>query len=198
MLKEASMPQTMNLTKILDTIHENTDGERISVGDIIDALDHRGFGPLMLASGLFALPPIGSIPGFPVISGVLISLFAIQIIVGRRTPWVPQRIRKWSIKRDKFEEARCKIGPRARKFDGLLRTRLTWFSSGIMIRLAALMCIPMSILLVPLEFIPFGATVPEAALLLFALGISARDGLMIILGFLVSFASFGMAVYLLM
>ena len=57
-------------------------------------------------------------------TGVLVILFAGQLLLGRKHPWVPRRLREFSIEKADFEKARLKIEPYTKKFDRLLRSRL--------------------------------------------------------------------------
>jgi len=191
------MPDTTSLTQVLDAIHQQIDGEQISIGDIIDTLKHRGFGPLLLAASLLTASPIGVIPGVPAVTAILVILFSSQLLIGRDTPWVPERIRRFTIEKDKFERSRKKMAPFADKVDKLLKPRFERFASKTAFRVVAVVCIVLATLLAPLEFVPFAALAPAVAILFFSLGISAKDGLLIIIGLTSSALAAGFAVYLL-
>ena len=73
------------------------DSERITVGDILDALDARAFG---LATLMFALPSVIPMPpGVPTIVGIALLIVSIQMVIGRQELWLPGFLSKRSFAR---------------------------------------------------------------------------------------------------
>ena len=72
------------LTETLEVLKEETKGDKISIGDIVEALNHRGFGPLLIGPSLLVVMPTGAIPGIPSLCALLIILIAAQIAFGKR------------------------------------------------------------------------------------------------------------------
>ncbi|QJX02492.1 hypothetical protein HML84_13100 [Alcanivorax sp. IO_7] len=55
----------LGLTDILRELAEWPDGGRISLVSVVDTMQGRGFGPLLLAPALLVVLPTGAIPGCP-------------------------------------------------------------------------------------------------------------------------------------
>jgi len=82
---------------------------------------------------------------------------------------------------DKLIKVKAKTRPFLAKIDNVIRPRVTWATTGPMQVLAALMAIVLSATFVPLGAVPFGV-VPSAFIVgLLGLGITARDGVVILL-----------------
>lgn len=176
------MTKAMNLTDTLDKIHEDIDGKKIKVTDIVEALEHRGFGPLILAASLMTILPTGGIPGVPTVTGLLIILISAQLLFGKKKPWVPSKLREMAIKKEKFENARDTIRPYTKKIDKLIKPRYTTIVENGANRVIAALSIILAISMPFLEIIPFAAFVPAFAIGLMAIGLSAKDGVFVMIG----------------
>lgn len=172
----------MDLTGLLSRLDDRVAGDRLSVGDMVATFEDRGFGPLLLAPALVALLPTGAIPGVPTVCAVLITLVAVQLIVGKRHPWIPRRLRRVSIERAKFNAAYQKVTPITRRIDRIVHPRLLMFTRAPAPRLVAALCLLLAWIMVPLELVPFAAAGPAFAISFLALGLSVRDGLMVVVG----------------
>ncbi|MDT0635806.1 exopolysaccharide biosynthesis protein [Spectribacter hydrogenoxidans] len=170
-----------DLTGLLSRMRENFDGDHFTVQEMIEAIEDRGFGPLLLAPALFVMPPIGVIPGVPTLMALVIVLLAGQLALGRRHPWLPRRLRSITIERKKFDLAYDKVVPVTRRIDRLLYPSLPWLTRPPAPRLIAVACLLLALCMVPLELVPFAAAVPAAAIALLALALSVRDGRLILL-----------------
>ena len=80
------MPQgakSQKLTAILRTLQGAAGATgRVSIGDLIDALGSRSFGPLLLVPSLILITPLSGIPGGPTIGAIVIVLVATQLLFG--------------------------------------------------------------------------------------------------------------------
>ncbi|MEX1037181.1 MAG: exopolysaccharide biosynthesis protein [Sneathiella sp.] len=191
------MTQPMKLTDVLESIHNDTEGENIKVSDVVESLEDRGYGPLLLTPSLFTILPTGMIPGVPTVTALLIIFIAGQILAGRKSPWLPRFLRERKIKRQKFEAAREKAEPYIKKFDALLKPRLEKLVSTSGLRIVAALCIVLAATMPFLEIIPFAAILPALAIAIMSLGFIARDGYAIVLGLIVAVAGLATSIYLL-
>ncbi|MFC0269286.1 exopolysaccharide biosynthesis protein [Kushneria aurantia] len=169
------------LLRMLDQRHHGND---ISIDDILKTFASRGFGPMLVVPALLAL--ICPIPGIPTACGLFMALVAIQQLFGRDYPWLPRRLRRVSIGEQRFHNAVERIAPRTDSVERLLKPRLTFVDSGLARRVIALLVVLLSLSMAPLELLPFAAALPAGMLLLIALGMIARDGLVILIGVVVA------------
>ncbi|MDQ2077868.1 exopolysaccharide biosynthesis protein [Marinimicrobium sp. ABcell2] len=189
------MAERINLTGVLDLMDEKAEGEKLTLGAIMDAFGSRGFGPLLLAAALIELLPSGGIPGVPTLVAIIVILFSSQLVLGRRTPWMPEKLRTKGFKRDKFNKAREKVKPVTRKLDVLIKPRLNFFVTPWAARVVGCICILMALTMPPLEIIPMAGYIPALAIALLAVGLSGHDGLIVLLGSLVGVAGLALSVY---
>lgn len=172
----------MDLIASLERMEQ--EAQRVSVDDVVHAIGRRSFGPLLLVAGLITLTPIiGDIPGMPTLMATLVVLVSVQLLAGRETFWLPGWLLKRSLSQQKFDKGINLMKKPARWIDGLLRVRLPWLTGYIGIRVTALVCLLIALAMPPMEFIPFSANGAGLALALLGLGLVARDGLVLLLGF---------------
>lgn len=192
------MTDPHNITEVLEEVEHKVSGENLSMGKVVDTFDHRGFGPLLLFTSLIIILPTGGIPGVPTIIAVTIMLLAVQLMMGRDSPWLPKRIRKVSFKKSLFERGIDKVKPFTRKLDHAIKPRWKHLTCGIFAKIIGAICVLLAALLPFLELVPFVDTVPGTAIALLGVGLTARDGLFVIFGMLVSAAALGVAASLLL
>lgn len=174
------------LGDILDKVDEIASGEDTDLHTVIAAFGDRAFGPVLTLCGLLHLTPIAAVPGIPIALGVVIISFAGQLVFGRDTPWMPEFLRKVKIKQSAIEKTRKRIGPILSKVDTLIRPRYKWAATDTARTIAALISVIFAITLLPLGSVPFGVVIPGLIITLIGLGITARDGLILMLGFSLS------------
>lgn len=170
----------LNLAGLLGKLRD-IDGETITLGDVLARIQDRGYGPLMLVPGLLALLPTGAIPGVPAVCGILIALIAAQLLFGLRSPWVPGRLKRFSFSRNKFAHAIGRVQPIAEHVDRYVYPRFGFLTQWPFNRILAGMCMLLGLSMIPVGLIPFAVAGPAAAIVLAALALSVRDGLLAIL-----------------
>ncbi|WP_083023497.1 exopolysaccharide biosynthesis protein [Vreelandella lionensis] len=188
--------EATNLTELIHTM-EKMEGEKsqVSVDDVVHAVGRRSFGPLLLLAGLITLAPIlGDIPGMPTLMASLVLLTSVQLLIGRETFWLPGWLLNRSLSRKKFDKALHYMKKPAKWVDSLLVVRLAGMTGYIGIRVTAVACLLVALAMPPMEVIPFSANGAGLALTLFGLGLVARDGLMLALGFLLTGVTFTVVV----
>ena len=148
----------------------------LTIREIRDSMDERGFGLLILILAIPCLVP--ALYGVPQVIGVPILLLALQILFGREEPWLPETILKRRVSRAWLDRMADFASKRMRWFEQLSRPRLTLLACGPGERVAALMMIVATLTII----IPFTNTVPSIALTLMAVGLIERDGVFVGLG----------------
>lgn len=173
----------MSLTQTIEMIHDETDGKQISVDDIVQVLSSRGYGPLLIGPAIITILPTGAIPGVPDICALLVIFVSVQILMGRAHPWIPLKLKEFSMDRKKFTGVLEKVKPYSKVIDGYLYPRLTFLTRNEVQPLIAIVSILLSLAIMILGFIPFMAVVPATGILLLGVGLSSRDGLFLLLSF---------------
>jgi hypothetical protein len=149
------------------------DRVRVSIGDVVQALGDRSFAPVMI---LLAVPnAIPFIPGSSTVLGLLLAFVAIQLVIGMRRVRLPARLNRWSFDREGFARLVAKVTPWLTRFERMARPRFWPESYRLAERLAGVIAIVLSLMI--MLPIPFANGVPAIAICLLALGISERDGL---------------------
>ena len=179
------------LQSVLDQIETALDGsDSVDLKTVVEAFGNRSFGPIMVLCGLCMMTPLGAIPGIPPAFGIIIIVFALQLLFRRKTPWMPEVLRRVKIPSDKLSKVQAKVRPALAKIDGVIRPRFQWAATGPMQVFISIVAIVLSLTFFPLGMVPFGVVAPAFIILLFGLGITARDGILTLLGLSLSFGVF--------
>ena len=163
--------------------HDDPQPARARLGDVLDRMDERAFGLLLLLLALpcclpfvYLLPQIVSLPMLAI---------AGQLAAGRSHPWLPEAMRARSFTVADFES----VLARSKRYGGWIekfaQPRLAFVTSHIGARIVGLLLlIPTASILVPL---PSTNTVPGIGVAIAALGLVERDGVLVIGGLLIGF-----------
>jgi hypothetical protein len=179
----------------IDTMLSETDGQdKVSVADVLETFGRRSFGPLILVPAILLTLPTGALPGVPIVLGALIALVCLEILIGRKQPSIPSLFSKLKFSRSGLEKARSKANGVIKAIDGLIQPRLEFLVRPPLLQLAALACIALCLLLIPVEVIPFATAIPGTALIIMGVAITAHDGLAMAIGLAATGAA-GFAVY---
>lgn len=165
---------------ILRTAETDADGN-IGLGALSDALEERAFALLLLILALPCCLPFVYL--LPQIVALPMVFLAWQMARGRRSPWLPETLRR----RQLPVKALLDVTARVKRFAGwlerLAHPRLVGLTGLAGMRtLGALLIIPCLSILVPL---PLTNTVPGIGVAIASAGLIERDGLFVVLGLLV-------------
>lgn len=179
------------LQSVLDQIETAmADGQSVDLKTVVESFGNRAFGPIMVLCGLCMMTPLGAIPGIPPAFGVIVMVFALQLLFRRKTPWMPNILAKVKIPADKLKKVQTKIRPFLAKVDGVISPRLKWAATGPAQIIVSLIAIVLSLTFFPLGMVPFGVVAPAFIILLLGLGITAGDGVVVLLAFGLSIGVF--------
>lgn len=176
-------PKPPRLSDIVRSIDTSRD---MSIGELVDSLGERAFGALMF---IFAVPNvIPTPPGTSAILGLPLVILTWQVLVGRQTLWLPQLVRQRRISKEMLETFVSKVTPVMARLERILRPRLgVVVASNLAERVIGFVAFPLALILfLP---IPFGNIPPAAAIACLALGLAERDGLAVLLGYVLGAAS---------
>jgi hypothetical protein len=170
-------------SELLEDIIHSIKGEHITLRDLLAMMGESG---LLLLCAFLSLPflfPV-SIPGVSTVFGAGIVLISAAITLNR-LPWLPEKVADRRLESGKLRPVLERGVTFLRKIDRFFKPRLTGLASGaVMNRVNGLVLMGAGILLMaPLGLIPFSNTLPGVAILLLAAGISQRDGLVVVGGY---------------
>jgi len=177
---------------ILDKLRELADRhDKVKIGDMLEAIGKRSFGPFLLIPALIDISPIGSIPGLPTLLGLMIAIIAVQMLLGRDHLWLPGFIANRSRKSEEVRKAADKLNPLAKRLDRWFHGRLPRLTGKPFQRIAAVIIILLTLTVPPLELLPLATTLPMAAIAAFGLALLVHDGLLMLIAGAMSIAAIG-------
>jgi len=173
------------LSGLLDDLEALIDDEdEVSLGAIIDALGARGFGPLLVTLSAFLIMPVGMIPGMPGLVAIVLVLIGLQMLIGQKRLWAPEGLRRRLIKADLLRASVKRARPVAQWLRPVLMPRLCGLTdNGLLLTTAAAIFIATGAVIFVIGFIPGLPFVLSIHVLLIGLGMTARDGIVTLLGF---------------
>jgi hypothetical protein len=188
----AEPPRRLRLDELLRELGANDgvpplhpcDGERpprprrdaLTVGALVDKAEEGGFAFLIGVLTLIAIPFVGVSTPF----GLAIALLGVQLMVGRRRPWLPARARRRAVSMTMLDRVLGILTRRTRWLAKLSRRR---WESAIQPQLIGLCIVLLALgLALPLP-IPGSNLMFLIPLFIYAVGVLERDGLWIVLGY---------------
>lgn len=196
---EASAQQSdiHSASDILDRLGDLAKKEdKVPIGDVVEAMGARSFGPFIMLPALIEISPLGAVPGVPTFLALVIALTAAQLLLGRNHLWLPGLVEKRSARSEKVLKAVDRLRPIAKWMDRWFHGRMKRFAGGPFPRIAAACVIMLALTVPPLEFIPFASTAPMAAIAAFGLALIVRDGLLMLIAGALTVAALGTGIAL--
>jgi len=167
------------LSQLLIELAADTSRERVSVADLLIALQDRSLAALLL---IFALPNVIPVPpGTSAVLGAPLLFLAAQLAFGMR-PWLPKVITQRSLTRSHFAALVTRVAPWLARAERLLRPRWGALCRRPADYLVGLVCLVLSLIMfLP---IPLGNMLPALAICVMALANLERDGVWVLAGLL--------------
>ncbi|CAM5183636.1 hypothetical protein BTHI11S_00989 [Bosea thiooxidans] len=98
-------------------------GERIAVRTIVAALQDRAYALLVVLLGLPNCLPMP--PPIPLVCGLVLAFVGLQMLTGRRMPWLPQALLARSIGKPELSRAVDRALPALTRLERFSKPRLT-------------------------------------------------------------------------
>jgi hypothetical protein len=182
---EPSLRETAS--QVLHRLSIGRPEDKVSFGEMVDALGERGFGLLLIVLALPNCIPFPGVPGTSFVTGMAILYIAIQLILARDEPSLPAWVSRKSFTRGQLSHFIVKTNPLLRWLEKPIRPRLSAMVAGPGERIIGFIALVHAITLaLP---IPMGNLPQGVALILLALALIELDGLMAIFGYLASIAA---------
>lgn len=196
----AAQDQPRKLETLFDGLARgDTDGNSITVGELVDRLAHRSFGPLLLLPALISvLPGVGALPGVTWTSSAICLVISLHFLFQRHRVWLPGFIRERSVPQKSFKKGLAWAKPWLKRFDGVTYKRFHLMFLPPAPILVALLCVVLSLAMFVFSLIPGGVVIPAAGIILLAIALTTHDGLVLALGVLTGAGAIGGAVWLLL
>ena len=175
--------QERALSKVLEDCLAAVESQGTTIGDLIDGVAERGFGLVLVLLALPTLIPVLP-PGASAVVGALYAILGAQMALGAKGPWLPRRIRRHRLSEKTVNGLRTRGLKLVRRLEATSRPRWEFMSARLITMLLGLVIVGIGILLfLPL---PFMNTAPGLAMLVMGVGLANRDGLLVLLGALLS------------
>jgi hypothetical protein len=175
-----------------ETLRELVEGdsERVTFRDILTQLRHRAFGFTLL---IFALPCcLPMPPGIPTVCGIAIVIIALNLLAARQRLWLPNAIADKSVARADLQRVVQRAVPYLERLERICRPRLAIVTDTVGKVLVGLVLLLLGgIMILPIPFV--GNIPPGIAATVIAIGLTERDGLLVLLGMLVSVVAIAVA-----
>ena len=168
-------------TEILEDVVKKTTTDKISVSDLIIAMDAGGFGLIMT---IFSLPIIIPLPPpFPSLISIPMVIFSFQMMIGYKSPKLPKKLSNLSVSRSVLAMMIEKSSPYIKKAESFVKPRLSMLSTDWFRQIIGLFCFTFSMsVLLPL---PLSNFIPGMGVLIASFGLLGRDGVIILSGLVI-------------
>jgi hypothetical protein len=167
------------LSRVLQDLCDEDPDTPLTMGQIVERFGRRAFGALLF---FFAIPNALPLPpGSSSILGLPILLFAPQVMLGFRRPWLPRFFYERHVKPHDLQKLFSQIIPRLQAVEKVSKPRLTFLFGPIGDRIIGVVCLLLGIVLIfP---IPLGNLAPAICIGALGLGLFQRDGLIALVGY---------------
>lgn len=190
LLKRTPRPKPPRVSELLEATLAAWNQDKIGFGQLVDAIQERGFGALIL---LAALPcmiplPVGFMGG---IFGTLLSLIGLQMLIGFDHPWMPGFVRRIQIPKTSVAKFVKVLDPWLERIEKLCKPSWTFFLTRHAHRFTGFLLIFLGIELalpVPMTNMPFAI-----AMIGYAMALLERDGRWLAALWTVTLIQFGAA-----
>ena len=154
------------------TLDANADGV-VVLGEVLDKAGDRGYGFLLILLAIPAFIPILP-PGTSGVLGALMSIVALQMLLGLKQPWFPKRWRNKVLSPKVVQAIQTRGVAMLRQIERVSHPRGRRFTrNGVILRLSALVVIALALVLS--SPMPFMNTLPALGVLLIGVGLANHD-----------------------
>lgn len=183
----------LSLAATLEQTLDSHDERGPSIGELSAAVGDKGFGLLLMILSLPSALPVPA-PGYSTPFGIAIAIIAIQMLVGRHSVWLPEKIKHLRINPGLAEKMIGAASKFLRMVEHLIKPRQRWIrSKGGHAALAIVIIVMACLMMLP---IPLTNTFPAMVIFMIGIGLSEEDGLLAIAAFAVGLAAVALYAYI--
>lgn len=173
---------------IVEELMAELKGQKPSIGDLLARLRGRAYGLLLVVVSILSL-----IPGLSFVGGVIIIVFAAQMMIGRTTPVLPGVIARRRVPMAPVARYVRRVLPTLRFVERFVRPRLAVATIPPLRAIAGIVLIGLGVtLFIPF---PFSQIAPALAALVISIGLLERDGVAFLAGFVLAFGALLLSVW---
>jgi len=177
----------MAISQRLGKLAEDAPAETVTLSWIMAQLHERAFGLFLLVLALPCCIPF--LYGVPQIVALPLMFVSAQIALGREVPWLPERLGARGVQKAALQNLAERTAPWLRRIEAASRPRLSGLTRRPLDQVIGLALVLFSAsILVPL---PGTNTVPGFAVVIVAMGLLQRDGILVSFGALLGTAWIG-------
>lgn len=174
---------SIKVSQLLTNLSEESIAN-FTLDSFVDSLSHRCYGVGILVLSLPSILPISAIPGIAGLFGWLILLLSVQLILGKKKPWIPQWLKKKKMDVVLFQRFLKQSIPYVQRLEKVIKPRCNYINPTLMNGLSGVFLVVLSILL--MLPIPFSNMLFGSLIAFIALGILENDQAVLLLCFLAS------------
>jgi hypothetical protein len=166
------------------------DGERVTFREILTELRHRALGFALL---IFALPCcLPMPPGIPTVCGIAVVIIAVNLIAARQRLWLPGAIADKSVSRADLKRVVERAVPYLERLERVCKPRLPIVTDPVgKVLIGIVIFILGFIMILPIPLL--GNMPPGFAASIIAIGMTERDGLVVLIGTVLSAVAIAVA-----
>ncbi len=177
-------------TDAIEGVVNSSSSDRVLIADLMAAMEGVGFGLAVMVFAFGILIPLP--PPFPSIISVPLVIFSLQMMVGFKSPKLPQRFAKLTVKRSTLATLVRKSSPYIRRVESILRPRFYFMTKPFAERIVGFFVFVFStFILLPM---PLSNFIPGFGILIIAFGLLGKDGLAVICGIVVGLIGISISV----
>lgn len=170
-----------SLIAIVDSIDHEISSDRVSIDNIVDVIGHASFSSLLLVPAIAVATPLSGIPLFSSAMGIIIFLVSAQMMIGRDHIWLPAWLLRREVNSARMKSAFSRLRPALSWLDQHTHRRLSVFARRPLKIIPQTLCVLSGFMMPFLELIPFSSSVMGIGVMLLALGMLTRDGVIVLL-----------------
>jgi hypothetical protein len=179
----------VRLSEALAATARAVQGHVVTLRELLGYVGEQG---LLVFSAILAMPfliPV-SLPFMCTALGLPMLLIGVAVILGR-VPWLPDRLLNHALPSDTVQQVLGRAQRTAERFEHLVKPRLPGLTGSALVNSVhgVTLVVVVLLLMAPLPLVPFANTLPAIAIILLCLGIAERDGVLLLIGYVVALIS---------
>jgi hypothetical protein len=179
----------VRLSAALEATRAAVSGHVVTLRELLGLVGEQG---LLVFCCVLATPfllPV-SLPFMSTALGVPMLLIGWAVVMNR-VPWLPDRVLDHSLPTDTVLHVLERAARVAARFEHLVRPRMLSMTEGARVNRVngAMLVLSGVLLMAPLPLVPLANTLPAIGIILLCLGMAERDGLVLLLGYVLTLVS---------